>query len=492
MAQLGKDSVGTFDPKDANPDQLEAAMERHDVMKKLAKENKQACFATKQEMNEVREEKSGSEDYGSEDEENNYRDLVETKTQDPNYVIPKVDVKTFKQVKEMEEKEKELDEKMKRMRPNDGVKMVEYNQWGIPKDGHDYSNFFREDEARPADIVLKPPPDYKYPAVTIDADKDVKELTEEEKEVHACLERDDVECKQEDMLEDDFVLKANGGLPALVDESAKQPEAKAAEKDDEWEDEDNGSEDGEEEDDDEKEEVKVEGKLTKEQLHKLLQEYLEKEAAGGNKGAKKAASKKAHKHADSDEDEEMSAEGVEEKDSKGKKPSEEMIQEPPEEKKKLIRTIAPQSHLQIEKIMELDQLAQAEEIAGKYDMQDEPEEPPKKTQWDIETIASTYNNTDNRPKVLDEEKKPLEARKLRRVHKSKAKETAADGAEQDKTEPKKPTSVAEMTKEEKAQHKREVKTLQREKRQMKKDTKQAFQVRIYGANYSCRSTSAQN
>lgn len=44
------------------------------------------------------------------------------------------------------------------LKPAEGVKFVEYDQYGLPKnDGFDYSKFISTDEARPDDAVIDVP-----------------------------------------------------------------------------------------------------------------------------------------------------------------------------------------------------------------------------------------------------------------------------------------------------------------------------------------------
>ena len=286
-------------------------------MKKYAKENKHVKFATEEEMKEVREEEDSdlSEEFEEVKGEKFYKLIKPTAdsnkkdpSQDPNYIIPKVDSKTLKQVKELEKKDAELAEKLKAMKPNKGVKMVEYNEWGLPADGTDYSKFFRFDETLPSDIVVKPPAEYQYPHLTVDEDKEYKDLTEEEKEIRDQLMREDEKEDEENVeqLEDDFVLKANGGEPALVEpgKKTKAKDKKQSKNEDEldkvmkeYDDDDmkdtKPGKKHEEKDEDEKmvdmdedeyediddedeevEEIELEGKLSKDQIDKVIDEYM--------------------------------------------------------------------------------------------------------------------------------------------------------------------------------------------------------------------------
>eukprot|EP00830_Metopus_es_P018398 TRINITY_DN6390_c0_g1_i2.p1 TRINITY_DN6390_c0_g1~~TRINITY_DN6390_c0_g1_i2.p1 ORF type:complete len:617 (-),score=263.91 TRINITY_DN6390_c0_g1_i2:114-1856(-) len=489
MKKLGAQDLGVFKPEEENPEPIEAAMERRAIMKTYAKEQKKVKFATDKEMKEVLEEGSGSEDDFLDAKEGEYLDLIEGEVpKDPNYVVPKVDAKTLKQIKDLEKHDQEIANKLKGMKPNEGVKMVEYNEHGLPKDGTDYDKYFRFDETLPTDIVVKPPPDYQYPHVLIDEDKEYKDLTEEEKEIRACLEKED---SGDGDLEDDFVLKANGGVPALVSEedSAKKKSLKdvqhkkakiseklteekkkqVPEKEDKKkiiktkeEDKEEGSdEDMDEEFDEEIDEAMNEyeegkeekvdiDKISKDHMDKIMDEFIRKHQM---KEAQKAAEEPEENEEEDKESEEDNA-----------------IEETPEEKKKLI-----------EKTVELDRLMHEEQDNAGSDVDMErPQEADAKQhiKWDIETIASTYNNTDNRPKVLCEEKKE-NARKKERLAKKKIKEENAEKQEKEASEGgEKPIiakPISEMTKEEKALYKKEIKAMKREKRKLKKDVKAAFQ-----------------
>jgi len=104
---------------------------------------------------------------------------------------------------------------------------------------------------------------------------------------------------------------------------------------------------------------------------------------------------------------------------------------------------------------------------------DSEEEEQVKKDWDIESIASTYTNTDNRPKVLAED--IPNPRKKSKVIK-KIEETSI---KQKETEEKITKSLKEMTKEEKSAYKKEVKAKQKERRLIKKTLKAAFKVFYY-------------
>lgn len=107
------------------------------------------------------------------------------------------------------------------------------------------------------------------------------------------------------------------------------------------------------------------------------------------------------------------------------------------------------------------------------------EEEEIKKDWDIESVASTYTNTDNRPKVLAEDV-PRERKKLKASGREDT--SAAQGEAGRKrsgskaSEERTSKSLKEMTKEEKAAYKKDVKAKQKERRAIKKKMKAVFKV----------------
>ena len=499
-------------------------------MAEYAKENKKVNFATEKEMKEVlRDEERMKKEEVDPDvfDEDKYMNVIKARSDDPKYIVPEIDSATLKQVQEMERKEVHSLGKAKgNMKLTDGVKMVEYNEWGLPKDGTDYSQFFKADESRPADYVIKPPPDYKFPHLIVDEDKEYKELTEEEKEIRDCLNKDiSSESDEEDEeLEDDFVLKANGGIPALIGEDSKEaqllPKKESEdiiiqtkgkgkdhdnENDEEW---DEIDEEEEEEDAKEtktkpnakatssvqpKEKSKEKSKYQDDEDEDVDDEDIEEEeeSSDSDKGPHKAKMTKEQMH-------QMLDDYIKGKDPKGHGPAKTGLPaektlpkscvydkeaEQQEEKKELI-----------EKIIALD--IKAKDHENNSDSDELPSQEEKK-EYDIETIATTYNNTVNRPKVLDEE--PISGNSKRSKEATtaskKAKETTTtsnknaknDGDDKvvavNNAKPIKQDdatkSIEEMTKEEKAKYKKDVKAKHRERRVLKKATKEAFNVLFF-------------
>lgn len=115
-----------------------------------------------------------------------------------------------------------------------------------------------------------------------------------------------------------------------------------------------------------------------------------------------------------------------------------------------------------------------------YIVEDEEVEEPKKAEWDIESIASTYTNTDNRPQVLAEETKEKKPKKDKKLKEEKKTEKAEEGKKSDETKKENETELPEsrklLSKEENARRKKELKEKRRENRKLKKDVKVAFRV----------------
>lgn len=172
-------------------------------MKQYAKEGKKAKFATDREMEIVREEekrKELGEEYFNEGQYNVY---MQTKSKDPKFYVPELDAETLRQVRELERKEATIGKKLKTMKLAEGVSMVEYDELGRAK-------------SKPAEepkIVIVPDTAEEQPGILIDEDKKYEELSEDEKEVRDCLNNEEGDGD----LEDNFILLANGGLPALID-----------------------------------------------------------------------------------------------------------------------------------------------------------------------------------------------------------------------------------------------------------------------------------
>eukprot|EP01022_Parablepharisma_sp_SALTPOND_P010883 TRINITY_DN144_c0_g2_i1.p1 TRINITY_DN144_c0_g2~~TRINITY_DN144_c0_g2_i1.p1 ORF type:complete len:533 (-),score=132.00 TRINITY_DN144_c0_g2_i1:675-2273(-) len=487
ISQLGPEGLGVFNAANENPDSIEAAFkvclcasqnQRREIMKQYAKENKKVNFATQKEMEEVlKEEEAEKEEEKNEldiFDEGRYNNIIQARSNDPNYVVPALDPETLKQVRELERKEIALARKIKEMKPDEGVKMIEYNEWGVPKDGTDYSNFFKADDSRPADIVLKPPADYKFPQIIVDEDKEYKDLTEEEKEVRDCLDKEDEDSKEEEgeELEDDFVIKANCGIPALVDVKQKsilktspkslQPKAAQAPTDKELEEAmaEYESDEGEgnwdeledevvEEESESEEEVPADPnkpKMTKEQIHQMLDDYIK---------GKDPKARKADKTC-------LPPENVLPPEYRS------ASEETAEDKEEIIGSTI-KTNLKLEKIMTLEKKRQED---GQSEDSDDPELERPKQEVDIKSIANTYNNTNNRPKILADDKPAEKKHKAKPKHEDKPVDTPAITSD----DPLLPKAIKDMTKEEKAKYKKEVKAKQRERRAFKKAMKEAFNV----------------
>lgn len=106
------------------------------------------------------------------------------------------------------------------MKPAAGVKFTQYDEYGLPKDdGFDYNKFIVTDEMKPTDLFIPAPPEMVERMMfragyNKDHDKEFKDMTEEEKAVFLCMEDPVGEYEE---LEDDFLLLANEGKPALVE-----------------------------------------------------------------------------------------------------------------------------------------------------------------------------------------------------------------------------------------------------------------------------------
>jgi len=60
---------------------------------------------------------------------------------------------------EAEQDAEEMPEEPKNLKPAEGVKFVQFDQYGLPNDGFDYSKFISTDEALPTDAVINVAPE---------------------------------------------------------------------------------------------------------------------------------------------------------------------------------------------------------------------------------------------------------------------------------------------------------------------------------------------
>jgi hypothetical protein len=146
---------------------LEIARDPLEVAVQNAINQKKQEKALKQPGNKRRDEEnlsdfSDSEEGEWEDDEMGEDEQMET---EPKGIMKKKDVQS--------------------LRPAEGVKFVEYDQFGLPKnDGFDYSKFISTDEARPDDAVLDVAPEILAEQLAghhMDIDKDPKKMTEDGK-----------------------------------------------------------------------------------------------------------------------------------------------------------------------------------------------------------------------------------------------------------------------------------------------------------------------
>ena len=131
---------------------------------------------------------------------------------------------------ETKEMNEELEEPARVLKPAEGVKFVQYDEFGVPMEpdsetGFDYQKHIVKDDMQPGDFYIEAPPEMVArmtakpgPGIRRDVDKDPAFMTEEERAVFQCLEDGEfVEADGYEELEDDFLMIANEGKPALVE-----------------------------------------------------------------------------------------------------------------------------------------------------------------------------------------------------------------------------------------------------------------------------------
>ena len=121
---------------------------------------------------------------------------------DKSHRQPAINAEKLRQVREMERNEEKMSKKLKYMKPAAGVSMVEYDYDGKPKD---------KTIKEPINIVIVPDTGKSEPEILIDEDKKYEELSEDEKEIRDCLNKEDDNKSVENggYLEADFVIIAN-------------------------------------------------------------------------------------------------------------------------------------------------------------------------------------------------------------------------------------------------------------------------------------------
>jgi hypothetical protein len=110
------------------------------------------------------------------------------------------------------------------LKPTEGVKFVQYDEYGVPlqpdqETGFDYQKHIVTDDLKAGDMYIEAPPEmiarmYAAPAPGIrrDIDKDPSKMTAEERDVFQCLEEEEFdEDHVYEELEDDFLFLANEG-----------------------------------------------------------------------------------------------------------------------------------------------------------------------------------------------------------------------------------------------------------------------------------------
>ena len=215
-------------------------------MKKYVKEGKKVKFANDLEMEAVREEEKCRELGEDLFNEAQYNAFMKAKSKDPRFYVPELDSETLRQVRELEKKEAAINDRLRNMKLVEGVDTVEYDELGRAKGK-------TKGETK---IVIVPDTGEDKPTTLIDEDKEYEELSEEEKEIRDCLNKEE----DEGDLEDNFVLLANGGVPALI---PIEPETNAIEEE-------------LEEEPEEEDMNPVDNDIDNEQLDAMVNEYLKK------------------------------------------------------------------------------------------------------------------------------------------------------------------------------------------------------------------------
>ena len=214
-------------------DPLEAAVKKM----KMRKEQRMKDIAAKaqKEGKFLRYKAEGSDD-DSEDSAEYFEDSQEEEKE----------YHTGSEEEEVEDEEEKIETTTvetttKNMRPAEGVKFVQYDQYGVPVEpdsdtGFDYQRHIVTDDLRPSDMYIEASAEMvarmtakpTKAGVRRDVDKDPALMSAEERAVFQCLEDEELAYGEDadyDLLEDDFLLLANDGQPALVEVDSKRAAA---------------------------------------------------------------------------------------------------------------------------------------------------------------------------------------------------------------------------------------------------------------------------
>ena len=130
--------------------------------------------------------------------------------------------------------DKEFAEEIKKnqkFKPAEGIKMVEYDVYGLPKT-EEMEKIKREMNLRDEDVdvpedanimFIKPPEEFIMAGHFKSEDIKRSEMTKDMKEVHDLMETEEVQ--EEGEIDDDFIAMLNDGLPAVVEKDESELEA---------------------------------------------------------------------------------------------------------------------------------------------------------------------------------------------------------------------------------------------------------------------------
>lgn len=177
----------------------------YDEIPEIDEEKDQVDYAIEQFQKEV-EEGEGEDDYE-----------YESEGDEEDYELTQIDREFAEDVKENY-----------KYKPAEGVKMVEYDAYGLPKTA-EMAKMKRELNLKDEDVLkdddshvlfIKPPEDYFYGGHHKNVDIDRKVMNKDMREVYDMMEENDEQIPEEDCIEDDLINQLNEGLPALVEKTS--------------------------------------------------------------------------------------------------------------------------------------------------------------------------------------------------------------------------------------------------------------------------------
>ena len=199
MSETQKQIVETFPERDrgifkegeSNPiveeDPLEAAVKKMKIRKheKARAKKKKVNFHGDQILREDDKEEEDEDDLLEDSDEDYYDEEDDDEEEDDEEETKQGDTKTVPFAMKSAYDANEAVKKVQLLKPAEGVKFTQYDEYGLPKDdGFNYKQFIVTDDLRPSDLYIEAPPEmveqmYIRTGYNRDVDKEFSKMTEE-------------------------------------------------------------------------------------------------------------------------------------------------------------------------------------------------------------------------------------------------------------------------------------------------------------------------